>query len=84
MPEVIFTGPAGRIEGRYHPARIKHAPILVDDGDDVVAVARKVLQRGCRNERHSEVLDDFQRATMPPVVPALQTILIPHCSQTRR
>jgi len=29
MPEVIFTGPAGRIEGRYHPARIKHAPIAI-------------------------------------------------------
>jgi len=25
MPEVIFTGPAGRIEGRYHPARQKNA-----------------------------------------------------------
>ena len=29
MPEVIFTGPAGRIEGRYHPARAKHAPIAI-------------------------------------------------------
>ncbi len=27
MPEVIFTGPAGRIEGRYHPAARKTAPI---------------------------------------------------------
>ena len=27
MPEVIFTGPAGRIEGRYHPAQQKNAPI---------------------------------------------------------
>src|SRR5260370_2153303 len=27
MPEVIFTGPAGRIEGRYHPAKQKNAPI---------------------------------------------------------
>ena len=27
MPEVIFTGPGGRIEGRYHPARQKNAPI---------------------------------------------------------
>src|SRR5271157_4387921 len=27
MPEVIFTGAAGRIEGRYHPARQKNAPI---------------------------------------------------------
>src|SRR5262249_25874412 len=26
MPEIIFTGPAGRIEGRYHPARKKNAP----------------------------------------------------------
>ncbi|MES2195066.1 MAG: alpha/beta hydrolase, partial [Pseudomonadota bacterium] len=23
MPEVIFTGPAGRLEGRYHPAKQK-------------------------------------------------------------
>jgi len=29
MPEVIFTGPAGRIEGRYHPARQKNAPIAI-------------------------------------------------------
>ncbi len=29
MPEVIFTGPAGRIEGRYHPARQKNAPIVI-------------------------------------------------------
>src|SRR6201998_2515522 len=29
MPEVIFTGPAGRIEGRYHPAKQKNAPIGV-------------------------------------------------------
>ena len=27
MPEVIFTGPGGRIEGRYHPAKQKNAPI---------------------------------------------------------
>ncbi len=25
MPEVIFTGPAGRLEGRYHPAKQKNA-----------------------------------------------------------
>ena len=29
MPEVIFTGPAGRIEGRYHPARQRNAPIAI-------------------------------------------------------
>jgi alpha/beta superfamily hydrolase len=29
MPEVIFTGPAGRIEGRYHPAKQKNAPIAL-------------------------------------------------------
>src|SRR5205823_11950246 len=29
MPEVIFTGPAGRIEGRYHPALQKNAPIAI-------------------------------------------------------
>jgi alpha/beta superfamily hydrolase len=29
MPEVIFTGPGGRIEGRYHPARQKNAPICI-------------------------------------------------------
>ena len=29
MPEIIFTGPAGRIEGRYHPARQKNAPIAI-------------------------------------------------------
>src|SRR6201747_2347086 len=29
MREVIFTGPAGRIEGRFHPARQKNAPIAI-------------------------------------------------------
>src|SRR6187401_2140908 len=29
MLEIIFAGPAGRIEGRYHPARQKNAPIAI-------------------------------------------------------
>ena len=29
MPEVIFTGPAGRLEGRYHPSKQRGAPIAV-------------------------------------------------------
>ncbi|MBI1276156.1 alpha/beta fold hydrolase [bacterium] len=29
MPEVIFAGPEGRIEGRYQPAEKKNAPIAV-------------------------------------------------------
>ena len=29
MPEVIFTGPGGRIEGRFHPAKQKNAPIAI-------------------------------------------------------
>ncbi|MEX0841891.1 MAG: CocE/NonD family hydrolase, partial [Xanthobacteraceae bacterium] len=29
MPEVIFVGPAGRIEGRYHPSQQKNAPIAL-------------------------------------------------------
>jgi uncharacterized protein len=29
MPEIIFTGSAGRIEGRYHPSRVKNAPIAI-------------------------------------------------------
>ena len=29
MPEVIFTGPAGRIESRYHPGPQKNAPIAI-------------------------------------------------------
>ena len=29
MPEVIFTGPAGRIEGRYHQGAEKQAPIAI-------------------------------------------------------
>ena len=29
MPEVIFAGPAGRIEGRYHPARQKNSPLAI-------------------------------------------------------
>src|ERR1700742_200586 len=27
MPEVIFAGPTGRLEGRFHPAKAKNAPI---------------------------------------------------------
>ena len=29
MPEVIFPGPEGRLEGRYHPAKAKDAPIAI-------------------------------------------------------
>lgn len=29
MPEVIFNGPAGRIEGRYQPGRTENAPIAI-------------------------------------------------------
>lgn len=29
MPEVIFNGPAGRIEGRYQPGKGKNAPIAI-------------------------------------------------------
>ncbi|MGE3247146.1 MAG: alpha/beta hydrolase, partial [Beijerinckiaceae bacterium] len=29
MPEVIFNGPAGRLEGRFHPAKQRGAPIAV-------------------------------------------------------
>ena len=30
MPEVIFPGPEGRLEGRYHAHRIKDAPIAME------------------------------------------------------
>ena len=29
MPEVFFSGPAGRLEGRFHPAKQRGAPIAV-------------------------------------------------------
>jgi alpha/beta superfamily hydrolase len=29
MPEIVFTGPAGRIEGRYQPAKKKGSPIAI-------------------------------------------------------
>ena len=29
MPEVIFAGPEGRLEGRYHPQRDRDAPIAI-------------------------------------------------------
>lgn len=29
MPEVIFNGPAGRLEGRYQPSKEKNAPIAL-------------------------------------------------------
>ena len=29
MPEVIFAGPEGRLEGRYHPQKDKDAPIAI-------------------------------------------------------
>ena len=29
MPDIIFNGPEGRIEGRYHPAEMSNAPIAV-------------------------------------------------------
>ena len=29
MPEVIFAGPDGRLEGRYHPQKDRDAPIAI-------------------------------------------------------
>jgi uncharacterized protein len=29
MPEIIFTGPAGRLEGRFQPAKAKNGPIAL-------------------------------------------------------
>jgi uncharacterized protein len=29
MPEVMFNGPAGRIEGRFHPSTVRGAPIAI-------------------------------------------------------
>ena len=29
MPEVIFAGPDGRLEGRYHPQKERDAPIAI-------------------------------------------------------
>jgi alpha/beta superfamily hydrolase len=29
MPEVIFNGPAGRLEGRFHPSKKRTAPIAI-------------------------------------------------------
>lgn len=29
MPEIIFNGPAGRLEGRYQPSKTKNAPIAL-------------------------------------------------------
>ncbi len=29
MPEVIFTGPEGRLEGRYQPAAVPRAPVAI-------------------------------------------------------
>ena len=34
MPEVFFNGPAGRLEGRFHPAKQRGAPIAVNFGRD--------------------------------------------------
>lgn len=29
MPELVLTGPAGRLEARYHPSRIEKAPVAL-------------------------------------------------------
>ena len=29
MPEVIFTGPAGRLEGRFHQSTTRGAPLAI-------------------------------------------------------
>src|ERR1700716_517075 len=29
MPDVMFTGPEGRLEGRYHQSKAEHAPIAL-------------------------------------------------------
>ena len=62
MPEVIFAGPAGRLEGRYQPAKQKNAPIAIVlhphpqfggtmDNKVVQTLARALLQLGYRTVR---------------------------------
>ena len=29
MPDVMFTGPEGRLEGRYHQSKVEHAPVAL-------------------------------------------------------
>ena len=29
MPELVLTGPAGRLEARYHPSRVENAPLAL-------------------------------------------------------
>src|ERR1700694_1086752 len=29
MPEVMFSGPSGRIEGRFHPSPVRGAPLAI-------------------------------------------------------
>ena len=48
MPEVIFAGPEGRLEGRYHPRAEKDAPIaLIELGDPakMILIGAMVLGR---------------------------------------
>ena len=51
MPEVILTGAAGRIEGRYSPAKREKAPIALQLSKEAVKFAsRSNLDEGLRRE----------------------------------
>ena len=52
MPEVIFTGPAGRLEGRFHPSKQRGAAIVYSTHkmDEVLAIADTVTV--LRDGRH--------------------------------
>ena len=45
MPEVFFNGPAGRLEGRFHPTKQRGAPIAVVLGIFARGQARRVSAR---------------------------------------
>jgi len=69
MPEVIFNGPEGRLEGRYQPAKKKGAPIAIVEAMKMEHVLRAPVAGSVslRVALGSQVAGDQIVATIVPV-----------------
>ena len=68
MPEVIFTGPGGRIEGRYHPARQRPPNNLEAPGQPTKGRPSRQIAATVAAERVAAGLNPHNPS--PPVSPA--------------
>ena len=79
MPEVIFTGPAGRLEGRFHQSATRGAPIAIillalaigffsvfgnESYAGLQSVKRSLALQKVKNARQAKYVEGLKRRTL--------------------